>query len=216
MEVTQYNKNIAIIGAGGFGREIESWFSKSNLKDNYNLVGYLDDNPLSLVGFNSDLKIIGGISLDNFKEVGNVIIAISNKEVKQKIVETYEKEGGFNILQFSHVTAIRSKFSKVGLGFIATPNTIVSCNTDIGKGVFINSGTQIGHDVTIGDYVSIMASVNIGGGAKIGNNVFIGTGSVILPGVKVADNVRIGAGAVILRNIRKEGTYFGNPAKKIF
>ena len=61
-----------------------------------------------------------------------------------------------------------------------------------------------------------MANVDIGGGAFIGKNVTIGSGAVILPKVKIPDNVFIGAGSVVIRSIKKEGTYFGNPAKRIF
>jgi acetyltransferase-like isoleucine patch superfamily enzyme len=61
-----------------------------------------------------------------------------------------------------------------------------------------------------------MANVDIGGSAKIGNNVFIGSNAVILPGVKIPDNTIVGAGSVVIRSLKQVGTYFGNPAKKIF
>lgn len=216
MEDIQYNKKLAIAGAGGFGREMESWVFQSNLLEEYNVIGYLDDNLNSLDGFETDLKVIDIISLETLRKAENVLVAISDKEVKKVIYDYFINEGGFNIINFFHSTTIKGKYTNIGIGFIATPNTIISCNSIIGKGVFVNSGSQIGHDVTIGDYTSIMANVDIGGAAVIGDNVFIGTGAVILPGVKVVSNVRIGAGTVVLRNIKKQGTYFGNPAKKIF
>ncbi|MCG8734308.1 NeuD/PglB/VioB family sugar acetyltransferase [Tenacibaculum finnmarkense] len=216
MEDTQYNKTLAIVGAGGFGREMESWVFQSDLIEKYNVIGYLDDNPSSLGNFESDLKIIDTISLASLQKAKNVLVAISNKEVKKRIFDYYINNGGFNIINFFHASSLRGKFSKLGLGFIATPNVIISCNTIIGDGVFVNSGSQIGHDVKIGNYVSIMANVDIGGGAIIGDNVFIGSGATILPGVKISANIKVGAGAIVLRNLKKEGTYFGNPAKKIF
>lgn len=212
----QYNKKLAIVGAGGFGREMESWIFQSKLMEAYNVIGYLDDDLKSLDDFETDLKVIDIISLETLRKAENVLVAISSKEVKKVIYDYYINEGGFNIINFFHSTSIKGKYTNIGLGFIATPNTIISCNSNIGKGVFVNSGSQIGHDVTIGNYTSIMANVDIGGAAIIGENVFIGTGAIILPGVKVASNIKIGAGSVVLRNLKKEGTYFGNPAKKIF
>lgn len=216
MEDIQYNKKLVIVGAGGFGREIESWISNSNLNDKYDIVGYLDDNLNKLDDYKTDLKIINNISLQSLTEVGNIVIAISDSNVKKKIFELQKENKSFNILSFFHSTTTLGKYSTIDIGCVATINTIISCNCLIGKGVFINSGSQIGHDVKIGDYCSLMANVDIGGGAIIGDNVFIGTGAVILPGVKICSNVRIGAGSVVLRNIKKEGTYFGNPVKKIF
>lgn len=216
MEDTQFNNTIVIVGAGGFGREMESWISQSSLAQDYNVIGYLDDNKESLDGFKTDLKILDSISLESLTKAKNVIIAISNKDVKKSIFDLQERTKQFNIISFFHSTTSLGKYSDIGLGCVVTPNAIISCNCKIGKAVFINSGSQVGHDVQIGDYTSIMANVDLGGGAIIGDNVFIGTGAVILPGVKVCSNVKIGAGAVVLRNIKKEGTYFGNPAKKIF
>jgi len=215
MEDILYNKKLAIVGAGGLGREIESWLVASHLVYEFELVGYLDDNNDGLDNYETDLKIINDISLDSFKSVKNILLAISSKDLKNRIYNDFLK-GGFNIITFIHSSVIIGKYAKLGIGTVIAPNAIVSCNTVIGNAVFINLGSQIGHDVIIGDFVSIMANVDIGGGAIIGNNVFIGSGATILPGVKIADNIKIGAGSIVLRNLKKEGTYFGNPAKKMF
>jgi acetyltransferase-like isoleucine patch superfamily enzyme len=47
---------------------------------------------------------------------------------------------------------------------------------------------------------------------RIGNHVSIGSNATILP-VTICDHVVIGAGAVVTRDITKEGTYAGNPAR---
>ena len=49
---------------------------------------------------------------------------------------------------------------------------------------------------------------------EIGNNVLIGSNSTILP-IKIVSNVVIGAGAVVTKDIKKKGTYSGNPARLI-
>lgn len=217
MEVTQYNKKeLVIVGGGGLGRELESWFSQSYLINEYDLLGYLDDDKNSLNNLENNYKIIDRINQESLFNAKNILIAIASSKVKKYIYNTYKNKENFNILSFVHSSAIIGKHIKFGLGIVISPNVIISCNSQIKNCVFINCGSQIGHDVQIGNYTSIMASVNIGGGAIIGDNVFIGTGAVILPGVKICANVKIGAGAVALRNIKKEGTYFGNPAKKIF
>ena len=55
--------------------------------------------------------------------------------------------------------------------------------------------------------------MNISGDCKIGDNVYIGTGATIKQGVSIASNTVIGMGAVVVKDINKEGTYVGNPAK---
>ena len=48
----QNRKNLYIIGAGGFGRELELWLKliPETLQD-FNIMGYIDDNLHALDGF---------------------------------------------------------------------------------------------------------------------------------------------------------------------
>ena len=216
MDDNHQKRTLAIIGGGGLGRELESWLSKSNLINEYNLVGYLDDNKDSLISYPNDFSVVDAFNPESLKTYGNILIGVTNCKIKEELFKVHEKYKNFNILSFIHSSVILGKYLKIENGVIILPNAIISCNTSIKDGVFINLGSQIGHDVTIDCYSSIMANVDIGGGAYIGKNVTIGSGAVILPKVKIPDNVFIGAGSVVIRSIKKEGTYFGNPAKRIF
>ena len=216
MDDNHQNRTLAIVGGGGLGRELESWLCKSNLINEYHLVGYLDDNKDSLIGYQNDFSVVDAINPESLKTYGNILIGVANCKFKEELFKAYKKYKNFNILSFIHSSVVLGKHLKIENGVIISPNVVLSCNTSIKDGVFINIGSQIGHDVTIDCYSSIMANVDIGGGAHIGKNVTIGTGAVILPKVKIPDNVFIGAGSVVIRSFKKEGTYFGNPAKKIF
>ncbi|RKE45381.1 acetyltransferase [Sphingobacterium detergens] len=213
MEDIQFSKiNVDIIGAGGLARELLSWINKDEhafMKIN----GFWDDNLEALMPYEMTHEVLGNIAAF---QSGNVLMGIMNPHVKEKILEGFARNTSINVLSFFHSSIILGERTNIGKGVILFPNVIVSCDVNIGDGTFINLGSQIGHDVKIGNNVSIMPNVDIGGGCVIGDNVFIGSGATILPGVKIERNTRIGAGAVILKTIKKEGTYFGNPAKKIF
>jgi sugar O-acyltransferase (sialic acid O-acetyltransferase NeuD family) len=214
MEDIQFNKKKTIIvGASGFGREIVSWinFSDKN-KKKYDIVGFLDDD-LSKSEYLPNF--IGKIELEKISKNHQLLIGISDCHFKEKIFES-AKINQIQIETYIHDTSLIGARTILGIGAIIFPYTVISCDVNIGNLVFINNGSQIGHDTSIGDYSSIMANVDIGGGAFIGKNVFIGSNAVILPGVKVPDNCIIGAGSVVIRSIKKTGSYFGNPAKKIF
>ncbi|WP_312697194.1 acetyltransferase [Sphingobacterium mizutaii] len=213
MEDIQFNKSQTnIIGAGGLAREVASWL-KNDPKNNYNILGFWDDNLEALNNYQIDLSVLGKIS--EFKK-GNIHFGIMNTETKEKLFQEFIHNPEINICQFVHSSVLIGDRTSLGKGVILFPNVIVSCDIKIGDGSFVNLGSQIGHDVTIGNYVSIMPNVDLGGGCIIEDNVFIGTGTTVLPGVRIAKNTRIGAGSVVLRSIKKAGTYFGNPAKKIF
>ena len=116
-------------------------------------------------------------------------------------------------------------------------------NCFIGPFVEIQKGVEIGDNTKVQSHAFICELVTIGnncfishgvmfindtfstgrpaGGdqskwkkTNIGNNVSIGTNATILP-VNICDNVVVGAGAVVTKNITEQGTYVGNPAKKV-
>ncbi|MDI5950733.1 NeuD/PglB/VioB family sugar acetyltransferase [Flavobacterium yafengii] len=216
MEDTQFNNlEVIIIGAGGLAREIVSWHNTSKQKLNTKIIGFLDDNLNALDSYETDFRILGKVDLDLVKNSQSVIFAISNVETKKNLLEK-AINSNVQISNYIHESTFIGERTSFGKGLVMLPYSILSCDSIIGDLVFINNGSQIGHDVHIGDFTSIMANVDIGGGAIIGKNVFIGSNAVILPGVKIPDNTRIGAGSVVLKSIKQEGTYFGNPAKKIF
>lgn len=216
MEDTQFNKSeIIIICAGRLAREIVSWHNSSKTNLETKIIGFLSDELNVLDNYDIDLKILGRIDFDVIKKNQSVIFAISDVEAKKSFLERAALSN-VQVASYIHESCYIGERTTFGKGLIMFPYAIVSCDIKIGDLVFINNGSQIGHDVIIGDYTSIMANVDIGGGAIIGNNVFIGSNAVILPGVKIPDNTRIGAGSVVLKSIKQVGTYFGNPAKKIF
>ena len=95
----------------------------------------------------------------------------------------------------------------------------------IGKRLFIDHGMGIviGETATIGDDCTIYHGVTLGGTGKdkkkrhpdIGDNVMIGCGAKVLGPIKIGDNVKIGANAVVLKDVEKNTTVVGVPAKVI-
>jgi sugar O-acyltransferase (sialic acid O-acetyltransferase NeuD family) len=214
MEGIQFNKlKVILVGAGGLAREISSWNSMS--KNKMDIISFWDDyyKPESSLRYGID--VINSIEFYEKYNDYPVIMALSNCQKKEEIYQEYSKND-VNFTNFIHESVLIGQRTLYGLGLVTLPNVVISCDVKIGNLVFINNGSQIGHDVEINDFVSIMANVDIGGGAKLGKNVFIGSNAVILPGVSITDNTVIGTGSVVIKSIKQSGTYFGNPAKKIF
>lgn len=208
-------KRLFLVGAGGLGREMEFWINLiPEAKRNYHISGYLDDNPEALANFPSDYELVGNIRDFRFQKSDMVLLCIANSLIKEEIFNNLKNK--VEIFTFISPLAHVSKFSTIGQGSIITPNCLISTNVKIGDCVLINIGSQIGHDSSIGNFSSLMPNVDIGGNCKIGNHVFFGTNSALIPEKRVNDNIKIGAGSLIMSNLTKQGTYFGNPAKKIF
>lgn len=95
----------------------------------------------------------------------------------------------------------------------------------IGRGLFIDHGmgVVIGETAEIGDNVVIYHGVTLGGTGKdkgkrhptVGNNVIIGSGAKVLGPINICDGAKIGANSVVLKDVPKEATAVGAPAKNI-
>ena len=98
-------------------------------------------------------------------------------------------------------------------------NCKVQSHTFICELVTIGNNNFIGHGVMfIND---LMKEGSPAGGDRskwkrtmVGNNVSIGSNATILP-VEICDGAVIGAGSVVTKDILEQGSYAGNPAKKI-
>ena len=55
-------KDLIIVGASGFGRELVQWVEDINKETReWNILGFIDDNPNALDGYLCDYSIIGDI-----------------------------------------------------------------------------------------------------------------------------------------------------------
>jgi sugar O-acyltransferase (sialic acid O-acetyltransferase NeuD family) len=216
MEVILPNKKrLFIIGASGFGREIESWLELIPETERvWQIAGYFDMQERGKIqGFPSGYEIIGNEDTFSFKENDFVILAIAEPTIKERIYKKLRDR--VNFVTYIAPNAIVGKFCQIGEGSIICPNCVVTTNVVLGACVTLNIGTQIGHDVKIGDFSSLMANVDIGGKCALGKRVYFGTNSSIVPCRKVADDVRISAGSLVIRSIKSKVVVFGNPAVKV-
>jgi len=209
-------RNLFIIGASNFGREIESWLQliPSSERD-WELKGYLHyfDGKSPLEGVPSDYRIVG--DWRNFRLTKNdyCITAVADCMWKMNIYESLKEKVSF----FTYVSpdAVMGKFNTIGEGSVICPGCIVTTNVTIGKCVILNIGTQVGHDSVIGDFCSLMPNVDLGGSVMVGKNVFIGTKATIIPKIVIGEGATIGVGSVVLKKVKSHVTVFGNPAKVI-
>lgn len=202
-------KNIAIIGFGGFGREVRMLIDQINKSDlKYNFIGYFEDD----VSIKSN-AILGCIEdVNNWHEDLAVVVAIGAPSVRRNIISKITSER-ISFETLIHPSCIIGTDCKIGEGSILCAGTIITVNVEIGNHVIINLMTTIGHDSRIGSFTSVMPSVNISGEVIVEDAVYFGTGAKVINRCKISKGATIGAGAVVINDIAQNGTAVGVPAK---
>lgn len=192
---------LAIIGAGGFGREVKQWALRSQLIGLFPYTFYVSDEVAA-----PPVRPLSQLDPDR----SLAVVAIGDPNARAKVVQGLRHGQRFTMV--IHHTAINRSDSNEGL--IMCPYSVITTDCTIGKHVHLNLHSDIGHDCIIGDYVTLAPSARVSGRCTIGSRVYIGSNAVIREGVTVCDNVTIGAGAVVLSDITEAGVYVGVPAKK--
>lgn len=211
-------KDIAIYGAGGFGREVACILEKINeVEPTWHLVGFFDDNP-ALKGqmVSHYAPCLGGIDELNAydKEIGIAITIGSPKTVEKVVAKITNPNVSFpNIIHPNFVMADEQTFH-IGKGNIIQRDCKVSCDVNLGDFNVLNGNTAMGHDVSVGSYNVFMPAARISGQTKIGDCNFFGVGCIVLQQMRIGNEVRLGAGSVLMTKPKDGNLYLGNPAKK--
>lgn len=206
-------QNIIIIGAGGFGREVQ-WLIEeiNNVENKWNFLGYVDDN-LDVGTIINGFPILGNVEWLNQQSL-NVVCAIADPIIKKRIInQLNQSKNNYPILV--HPDVRMSKYLEIGEGTIICAGSILTVNIKIGKHVIINVDSTVGHDAIISDFVTILPSANISGHVNLGEAVSVGTGTKIIQNLSIGKNCIIGAGAVVINDIPENVVAVGIPAKVI-
>lgn len=209
-------RDIAIYGAGGFGREIACLINRINESSEHpiwSFIGYFDDGVCPTNDFPYG-PVIGDINVLNSWETPlDICIAIGSPHIIEKIVNKIinPKIDFPNIIGPDNIFLDEKSFN-LGKGNIICSGCLFSCNTTIGNFNQFNNHITIGHDSHIGNFNSFMPGVRISGEVSIGNRNFWGFNSGILQQKNVGDDVIVGAGSILLRKPKDGCTYVGVPA----
>lgn len=206
-------KYIYIIGTSGFASEVTEYILDNR---EYVIKGYFDISEIEYKKYSYKFPFLGNEREFNFTSNDNVVIAISDYKLRNKIYLEL-KSKGVNFPKIFHKSCFISSSSIVGEGSIICPFVTLTSNVKIGKNFQANIYSYIAHDCTIGDNVTFAPSVKCNGNVVIEDDVYIGTGVIIHQGksnkpLKIGKGSVIAAGSVVTKSIDTGKVMFGNPA----
>lgn len=210
-------KQIAIFGAGGFGKEVACVINKINeIKPTWEFIGFFDDGLESGYNVSHFGQILGNTEdLNLWKDDLSIVFAIGNPNIIKMIVSRLSSK----FLDFPNLIHPEVFFAdrislNIGKGNVIVRGCSFSVDVSVGDFNQFNSLSALAHDVRVGSYNVFMPLTRVSGEVKIGDFNAFGIGTIILQGVKIGDRVKVAPSSVVMRKTKDDCLYMGNPAKK--
>ncbi len=212
-------KLYAVIGAGGFGREVmplvECMLKEQLSQSDMQLIFIDQKKHGMLVNQHIVISFEEFFSYPATEKFFN--IAIANYEVRKNIAELMLKKG-IHPFRINALNSIDLGNNEIGEGAIFCPFTTVTANAKIGRFFHANIYSYVAHDCIIGDYVTFAPNVHCNGNVIIEDYAYIGTGVMIREGttdnpIIIGKGAVLGMGSVVTKSIQPYETVVGNPAR---
>ena len=203
------NRDLIIIGASGFGKEVLLVAKKLKL----NVRGFLDDTEEKIGTLIHDIPVLGKI--DSWIEHSDChfVVAVGSPNGRKKIVGSMYEYGEPDFCTLVDPDALIGLNVKIGKGSIICAGVICTVDIQIGEHVIVNINSTIGHDCVIGDFSTIAPIVCVSGNVHVGPGAEIGTGSSVREKISLGQDSLIGMGSVVVKNVESGVVVLGNPAK---
>jgi len=213
-------RQIAIVGAGGFGREVlavlEEQVARTASLHGTRLL-FVDDAKAGQTI--NGVEVLSAAAYAALEGERQFVVAISSSEAREREAARLLAAGATpltvvagNALCFSSAT--------IGVGAVIAPFAFVSANASIGRYFHLNYHSYVAHDCVIGDFVTFAPGVKCNGTVTIEDHAYIGSGAVIKqsqPGrpLVIGRGAIVGMGAVVTKSVAPGVTVVGNPARPL-
>lgn len=212
-------KDLVVVGAGGFGREVLDVVDAINdaaPTPVWQVTGVLDDAPSDV---NLGLLSVRGVDflgpIDDYlsRSPGAAyVVGIGSPRVRRMIAEKFDA-AGLAAATVVHPSVTQGFDVQIGAGSVLCAGVRLTNNIRLGRHVHLNLNSTVGHDVVIGDYVSANPLASISGDVVIEDGVLIGVAGVLLNKVRVGAGATVGGSACVVKDVEAGTVVKGVPAR---
>lgn len=208
-------KNLVIIGARGFGREVYDLATQcSGFNIEYVIKGFLDDKSDALQGFANYPQILSSVEDYKIEENDVFVCAMGSVKWKKHYAELILAKGG-KFINLIHPSTKLNTNATVGTGLLVFMYANISNDCIVEDFVTIQGYVGLGHDTKICKWGHLSSYSFTGGFVILEEEVTLNTRATVLPNVIVRKGATVGAASLVIKNVKENTTVFGIPAKKI-
>ena len=206
-------KNLIIIGARGWGREVFGMLPDClGYGTEFVVKGFLDDKVDALDNYSDYPPIIDSVEHYEPQENDVFVCALGEPKWKRHYAEIIIAKGG-EFINLVHNRAYIGKNTKLGSGCIISRDASISCDVVVGDFVTLQRLSTIGHDANIGNYCHMGTYSFMGGYAIMEDMSMIYTRGTLIPHKRLGECAVLGVGSVAMTNVKSGSTVIGIPAK---
>lgn len=211
-------KLYAIYGASGCGRSLMPVARQQLAREqDPSEIVFIDDAQTTTTTVNAHRAMNYASFLAEPAAQKQVLIAIANSQVREKIANRLEADG----IQLWSVMAdnvVLMDDAQIAAGAALSPFVTITSNIKIGKCFHANLYSYVEHDCIIGDFVTFAPGVKCNGNIHIHDHAYIGAGAMIRQGTPdqplvIGTGAIVGMGAVVTKSVPAGVTVVGNPAR---
>jgi sugar O-acyltransferase (sialic acid O-acetyltransferase NeuD family) len=209
-------KNLLIIGARGFGREVYDLAKNTQAYTDgeYQIKGFLDDNLNALDEYKGYPKILG--SVENYQPLVDDVFAcaLGTVEPKKRYAQIILEKGGEFINLVDLQANVRSEISHLK-GVLIFSFVFVSVDVTLSDFVSLQHFSCLGHDAKVGKWSHMSSYSTITGYTILEDEVMLQTAAKVVPRKTVGKGAMVGAGSLVVNNVKPGASVFGSPARKM-
>lgn len=206
-------KDIIIVGAGGFGREVESMLWDCFSRNEYRLKGFLSRDATDLDGYSVNAVHLGAPEEYAPQTEDRFVLAIGAMAARRRNVEALIAKGAL-FLNMIHPTATIFSSAVLGRGLVVYPHATVSNCAKLEDYVHLSLYASVGHDGHIGRLSLLSPYVTVNGFGFVADEVFMGSHATIGPGTRVGQQCVVSANTSVLKDVPDQYFVFGSPGRQ--
>jgi sugar O-acyltransferase (sialic acid O-acetyltransferase NeuD family) len=203
-------RDIVIVGAGGFGREVLQYVRDTFTDPSaYRVKGFLDDAPHDLAGVELGADLLGD-TLGYEVRAHDVFLVAVGSPAHRRSLSCRLAERGARFLTLVHPLAYVARSARLGAGCIICPFATVGNIAQLGEQVVLTFYASVGHDARVGACSVLSPYAVTNGGSVLGDGVLLGARATVNPGKRVGANAKVVAGAVVYHDVPANALARGN------